>query len=146
MVKQIFNSSSLRKNFFFLIAVILAIINIGCEEKVTTTEEAKISFNEFYVEKGNDTDSSFISFKGTIKNSNTLLIETTSWAVLGTGYNIERQNLNREILLVTMGECGTVLTRIWARMERITTITAAEADTLDKISFTNFRDTLTVYK
>jgi hypothetical protein len=146
MIKQIFNSSFLRKSFFFMIAVILAIVNIGCEEKVTTTEEAKISFNEFYIEKGNDIDTTFISFKGTIKNSNTLEIEATSWGVWEYGLSLNRSNLNKEIMFVLMGYCGTVSSQTYAKVTFTSSISAAETDTLERISFSTFRDTITVRK
>jgi hypothetical protein len=146
MVKSIVKFSFFNKSFFFLTAVILAIINIGCEDKVTTTEEAKISFKEFYIEKGSDFDTTYISFKGTIKNSNTLLIEATSWGILEVGLSLDRIDMNKEIMFGLMGQCGTIFTHTWAKVTFSNTISAAETDTLERISFTNFRDTIVVNK
>lgn len=84
-------SISLKKLFYFLLSIIL----FGCEDKITTNEIARVNFHEFYVEKGSDLDTSYLSLKGTIKNS-TLIIETKSWGIWETGLSMQRENLNEK--------------------------------------------------
>lgn len=134
-------SNSLKKLFYFILSIIL----FGCEDKITTNEIARVNFHEFFVEKGSDLDTSYLSLKGTIKNS-TLIIETKSWGIWETGLSMQRENLNREIVFSVIGDCGTIFTWTWAKVEFTTSLSASETDTLDRIHFTNFRDTITVIK
>ncbi|MBX2977274.1 MAG: hypothetical protein KF721_14185 [Ignavibacteriaceae bacterium] len=130
-----------RKLFYFLLSLII----IGCEDKITTHEIARANFQEFFIEKGSDEDTSYISLKGTIKNS-ALIIETKSWGIWETGLSLQRENLNKEIVFSVIGNCGTISAWTWAKVEFTTSLSASETDTLDRIHFTNFRDTITVIK
>ncbi len=104
-----------------------------------------ISFPDFFVEKGSDVDSSYISLRGTKINSFVFEIETTGWGIIETTIShsiIYKPNL---IMIYMMGECGVVFTRTWEKASRKIIFTADVLDTVNTIAFTNlFRDTDTI--
>jgi hypothetical protein len=99
---------------------------------------------EFFVEKGSDLDSSYISFRGVGKNPDTLEIQATSWGVIEFGLILARQNAPKAINYQMFGRCGTVFTHTWQKVTLRAWITATEADTLQQLSFTNSRDTISI--
>ncbi len=112
---------------------------------ITAQPEPQQSFlPEFFVEKGSDLDSSYISFRGLRKNPDTLQIQATSWGVIEYGLLLSRENAPKAIKFRIIGRCGTVSTRTWQKVTLQGWITAAEADTLQMLSFTNSKDTLAV--
>jgi hypothetical protein len=99
---------------------------------------------QFFVEKGSDLDSSYISFRGFPKNSDTLQIEATSWDYFEDGLLLYRIYAPKAIHFQLFGRCGTGSTRTMQKETLKDWITLAQADTLQMLSFTNFRDTLAV--
>lgn len=129
------NLLNLRNLFVVIITIALSLPLFNCSESSSTSTEPKpteFSFSEFFVEKGSD--------------SHTLEIQATSWGVLEYGLFLSYDHSNKAILFEMWNKCGTVLTRTWVKVTHKDLITSAEADTLQQIGFTNFRDTLIVVK
>ncbi|MBU2507119.1 MAG: hypothetical protein KJ799_10405 [Bacteroidetes bacterium] len=129
------NLLNLRNLFVVIITIALSLPLFNCSESSSTSTEPKpteFSFSEFFVEKGSDSD--------------TLEIQATSWGVLEYGLFLSHDHSNKAILFEMWNKCGTVLTRTWVKVTHKDLITSAEADTLQQIGFTNFRDTLIVVK
>lgn len=145
------NKSSFKLPYllFAVITIVISIALFNCNENIISspeTEQTELSFPEFFIEKGSDLDTSYISFRGTKKNNDTLEIQATSWGIRETGLLLTRHNSNKKVQFQMMGRCGTVLTRTWLKVDLTEWITAKEIDTLIILSFTNFRDTLTIVK
>ncbi len=104
-----------------------------------------ITFPDFFVEKGYDADSSYISLRGTKINPFVFEIETTGWGIIETGITHSINYSSNRIMIYMMGECGTVLTRTWEKASRKLIFTADVLDTVNTIAFTNsFRNTDTI--
>ena len=132
-----------------LVLFLCCMVFIACNDENVVDPNlisSQLNFPEFFIEKGIDEDSSYISFRGIKMNEDTLLIEGSSWGVIEYGLFIAREDFKQEIFFRMMGECGTVTTRTWMRVTRTSYITTAETDTLWKLGFTNLKDTLTVVK
>ena len=88
-------------------SVVMAVLLFpGCKEKGNPAgTNIQISFPEFFIEKGSDIDSSYISFKGVKKNNDTLEIQATSWGVIEYGLFISKKTFDNEIQYQMMGEC-----------------------------------------
>jgi hypothetical protein len=140
-------SITFRSNFvlgyFFLV-----IFFLGCSENSTfpQTEKPQLSFPEFFVEKGNDIDTSYISLRGIKISEDSLKIEAVSWGVIEFGLHLMCSKTETEFEYVLMGECGTTLTKTYQKVTLSDWITAEESENLLRISFSNFRDTVEVIK
>ena len=104
------------------------------------------AFPEFFLERGSDLDSSYISFCGRHYRNDTLQLEMTSWGVVETGLFLHRQNSHASASFIFMGMCGTVPTRTWKKVTLTQYLGAIEQDTLWSLSFSNWRDSLTIGK
>jgi hypothetical protein len=113
-------------------------------DTITQPKSQSLVPPEFFVEKGSDLDSSYISFRGLRKNSDTLEIEATSWGVIEYGLVLCREYAPKAIHFLFIGRCGTVSTRTWRKVTLNDWITLAQADTLQMLWLTNSRDTLAV--
>ncbi len=113
-------------------------------DSITQPQSQSLVPPEFFVEKGSDLDSSYISFRGLRKNSDTLEIEATSWGVIEFGLSLSREYAPHAIHFHVMGRCGTVSSITWRKVTLNDWITLAQTDTLQMLSLTNSRDTLTV--
>lgn len=140
-------SKTFRSNFvlgyFFLV-----IFFFGCSENSTSpqTEQPQLSFPEFFVDKGNDIDTSYISLRGIKISEDSLKIEAVSWGVTEYGLHLICNKSETEFEYVLMGECGTTLTTTYQKVTLYDWITAEESEHLLRISFSNFRDTVVVIK
>ncbi|MFA6979506.1 MAG: hypothetical protein WC209_09310 [Ignavibacteriaceae bacterium] len=141
MNNYIYRMSSL----IFTCTVIAVLLFAGCKEKGNPAgNNTQISFPEFFVEKGSDIDSSYISFRGVKKNNDTLEIQATSWGVIAYGLFLSKTTLGNEIQYQMMGECGTVPSETWSKVTLKAWIKAEETTTLRKLSFTNSKDTIDI--
>ena len=141
------NFISYNRSFsFFVIAITFLLVLAGCNDETILPESQTISFPEFFIEKGSDIDSSYISFKAVKKNSDTLEIQGTSWGAIEYGLILEQENIYNSIFYKFTGICGTVSTFTWQKVTLSRFITASEDDNLQILSFTNFKDTLTITK
>lgn len=105
-----------------------------------------ISFPDFFVERGSDADSSYISFRGRKIHPYLFEVEGTGWGIIETGILLEKLCQPQKLFFQLMGECGTVLTQTWNKTSRIQIITADILDTVNTLAFTNlFRNTDTIY-
>lgn len=133
----------------FLIFLTFTTISLSsCSDTSISPDKnnAQISYPEFFIEKGSDMDTSYISFRGVKKNNDTLEIQATSWGVIEYGLFLSRKNFIKEIQFQMMGKCGTVSTRTWTKVTLKGWIKSEETNTLQKLSFTNFNDTINVVK
>lgn len=126
---------------FWLLIILIA----GCSENINLPDIKAISFPEFFIEKGSDSDTTFISLKG-FRNNNHLEIQATGWGILEYGLFLQRANCEGTINYSLMGECGTVMSRTWTKVTFTDSITPEETDSLWVISFTDFRDTVMVVR
>lgn len=140
-------SKTFRSNFV-LGYFILVVFFYGCSENSTSpqTEKLQLSFPEFFIEKGNDIDTSYISLRGIKISEDTLKIEAVSWGVIEYGLHLVCNKSETEFEYVLMGECGTTLTNTYQKVTLYDWITAEESENLLRISFSNFRDTVVVIK
>lgn len=105
-----------------------------------------ITFPDFFVEKGSDSDSSYISFKGRKIHPYLFEVEGTGWGIIETGISLEKICEPQKLFFHLMGECGTVLTQTWNKTSRIQIITADVLDSVNTLAFTNlFRNTDTIF-
>jgi len=133
------------KPLVFTSMVIALLLFSGCKEKGNPAgNNTQISFPEFFVEKGSDIDSSYISFRGIKINSDTLEIQATSWGVIAYGLFLSKKTLGNEIQYQMMGECGTVPSETWSKVTLKAWIKAEETNTLQKLSFSNSKDTINI--
>ncbi|MFA6598144.1 MAG: hypothetical protein WCS69_10505 [Ignavibacteriaceae bacterium] len=133
------------KSFVFTSVIIALLLFPGCKEKGNPAgNNTQISFPEFFFEKGSDVDSSYISFRGVKKNSDTLEIQATSWGVIEYGLFLSKKTLGNEIQYQMMGECGTVSSETWTKVTLKAWIKAEETTALRKLSFTNTKDTIDI--
>jgi len=112
-------SFNLRYISFALFAIIFPMLLFSCcEDSNTSPEQNKngVSFPEFFIEKGSDSDTTYISLRGIKKNNDTLEIQATGWGIIEYGLFLSRHNLPKEIHYQLMGECGTVSSRTWAKV------------------------------
>ncbi len=131
--------------FLSLLVCLLIFLIAGCCENINSPEIKTISFPEFFVEKGSDSDTTYISLKG-FRNNNRFEIQATGWGIWEYGLFLDRTNCEGTINYRLMGECGTVFSRTWTKVTFVDLITPEETDTLWVINFTDFRDTITVAK
>lgn len=106
-----------------------------------------ITFPNFFIERGSDSDSSYISFRGRKIHPYLFEIEAVGWGRIGTGITLESINYPRKISFYLMGECGVDPSRIWDKAVRTTIITADIMDTVDVLTYSNLHrqtDTITV--
>ena len=103
-------------------------------------------FPEFFVERGSDADSSYLSLRAVRIDSTLLDIQATSWGITETGLFLGRRPSKRAAVFEFMGDCGTVSTRTWEKVTLHRRLTRADQDTIDRIWLTNFRDTLEVVR
>lgn len=104
-----------------------------------------ITFPDFFVERGSDTDSSYISFRGRKIHPYLFEVEGTGWGIIETGILLEKISQPQKLFFQLMGECGTVLTQTWNKTSRTQIITADILDTVNTLAFTNlFRNTDTI--
>lgn len=135
-----------------VMAMLLTGLMLGC--KSTTSGPIALlvdgdvdhGFPEFFLEKGSDLDSSYISFRGKRSVHDTLQLEMTSWGVVEYGLLISRQNSHLSASFILLGRCGTVTTRTWKKVTLTEYLSPAEQDTLWNLLFTNWRDTLAISK
>lgn len=140
-------SKSFRSNFV-LCCIFLIISFYGCSENSTSpqTEKPQLSFPEFFVEKGNDNDTSYISLRGIKISEDSLKIEAVSWGVIEYGLHLMSNKSETEFEYVLMGECGTTLTTTYKKVTLYDWITAEESENLLRISFSNYKDIVEVIK
>ena len=133
-----------------LMVFLLAWLLSGCTGPTSNpiatslTGSVQHDFPEFFLEKGSDMDSSYISFRGEHFRNDTLQLEMTSWGVVEYGLFLRRQNDPQSASFFLMGKCGTVPTRTWRKVRLTHYLGAIERDTLWSLSFSNLRDTLTI--
>lgn len=133
-----------------LIVFVLSLFVVGCVQsdeivEPTSRKDYRL-FPEFFVERGMDADSSYISLAAVRIDSTLLDIRVTSWGIRETGLFLGRRASKRAAVLEFMGECGTVSTRTWVKVTLYRQLTRADQDTIDRIWLTNFRDTLEVVR
>lgn len=105
-----------------------------------------VTFPEFFIEKGSDSDSSYISFRGRKIHPYLFEIEGTGWTIPATGSLLDMTNKPQEILIKMMGECGFVFNESWYKETKTAIITADVLDTVNTLAFTNlFKQTDTIY-
>jgi hypothetical protein len=125
-------------------------LDCGCErpQDISGIQTAKeyVQFPEFFIEKGTDADSSYISLQGVRASDGILDLQATSWGIRETGLFLARAKGSRAALFEFMGECGTVSSRTWVKVTLHYELPLADQDTVERIWFTNFRDTLEVVR
>lgn len=133
--------------------VLMTIIALtGCERDQELTGPATTlhvdvpSFSEFFIEKGTDSDLSYISLRGEQKDDGILELQATSWGIRETGLFLHRANSFKSATFVFMGECGTISSRTWEKATIVVDLTAADQDTLWRIAFTSHADTIELVK
>lgn len=105
-----------------------------------------INFPEFFIEKGSDSDSSYISFRGRKIHPYLFEIEGTGWTKLGTGSFLDISFRPKEIFIKMMADCGVVLFNLWEKESENFIITADMLDTVNTLAFTNlYKRTDTIY-
>lgn len=140
------NNISIVYLFIIITSLIILVFLSGCKKILVGPPVSQVSFPEFYLEKGSDIDSSFISFRGIRITYDTLEIQATGWGIIETGLHLHRGNIPLGIFYMFTGYCGTITSKTWAKVTLTDWITASETDTLWVLGFTNFRDTLTIAK
>lgn len=139
-------------NSVSILAALFLFMLTGCGDKVNSTPlipepiDTNFPFPEFFVEQGSDSDTSYISLRGVQIDKDTLEIQATSWGIIEYGLLLSQYNLPHEINYEMMGMCGTVFTKTWTKVTLKQYLTSTECDTLFRLSFTNFRDTIEVVK
>jgi hypothetical protein len=137
-----------------IITILTAVLLFaGCAEKNPVEPEPEKGnpvlsysfFPGFFHEIGSDADSSYFSLRGT-NDSDSLELEAVFWCVIEMGPFLGQNNLPREVLFYRTSMCGTVFQRTWVKQAFTKWLSAAEIDTLNFISFTNWHDTVTVPK
>lgn len=104
-----------------------------------------ITFPDFYVEKGSDSDSSYISFRGRKIHPYLFEIEATGWGDYGTGISLATVPKPNKLFFQLMAECGVNPPNIWVKAVRTAVITADILDTVNTLAFTNlYRHTDTI--
>jgi len=131
--------------FLSILNLLILSLFLGCSESSVSPNEKVISFPEFFVEKGSDSDTTYLSLKG-FRNNNRFEIQATGWGIWEYGLFLKRDNCQGTINYSLMGECGTVTSQTWKKITFGDFITPYETDTLWVISFTDFRDTITIAK
>jgi hypothetical protein len=139
-----------------LVSAILLLLAIGplagCERAERIVEPTGITpqnystFPEFFLEKGTDADSSYISLRGLHKGGGILELQTTSWGIRETGPMLVRISAPKSATFLFLGRCGTVPTKTWEKVMLQLDLTAADQDTLERIAFTSHGDTLEIVK
>ena len=147
----------LRANIAALIgmAAVLCVLSQGLGGCTRNNEEitepgvepspSEQGYLEFFLEKGSDVDSSYISLRGTLKDG-ALKLQATSWGIRETGLFLARKNAAKTAIFVFMGECGTVSSRTWEKKSISYTLALADQDTTDRIIFTSHGDTVNVVR
>jgi hypothetical protein len=122
----------------------------GCERspEIAGVEAAGecVPFPEFFVEKGMDADSSYISLRGVRTTDGVMDLQATSWGIRETGLFLARGWAKRAAMFKFMGECGTVSSRTWVKATLHYELSLADQDSIERIWFTNFRDTLEIVR
>jgi len=131
--------------FESLSVFIMLVIFWGCKTP-TETIPAIGRFPEIFLEAGSDIDTTYISLRTIRLQDGTLKIQATGWGVEEYGLFLNLQTENKFLTMNIMGECGTVFTRTYVKRTFEHVITKSAEDTLERIRFTNFRDTLVVVK
>ncbi len=132
--------------------VLGVIVVCGCSQPTSNTGipagvgPGSHSFGEFFLEKGSDTDSTYLSFRGRRSGLDSLMLEMTTWGVIEYGLFLRRENSSRRVSYFLMGECGTVSSRTWKKVTLKGFLSPIEQDTLWILSFSNLKDTLTIGK
>jgi hypothetical protein len=104
------------------------------------------AFPEFFLEKGTDIDSSYISLRGLRISGGMFELQATSWGIRETGLFLFRRNSPRSAIFVFMGDCGTVSTRTWEKVTLKHELAPVDQDTLWRIALTSHGDTLEVVR
>jgi hypothetical protein len=134
------------------IVVLLSWLLVGCKNPPSSTDVPVAVgvttqiFPEFFLEKGSDDDSTYISFRGRQAQNDSLQLEMTSWGVVEYGLFLQKVNGRGSASYLFMGRCGTVPTRTWKKVTLTAYLSRAEQDTLWSLSFSNWRDSLTIGK
>lgn len=130
-----------------LVVLLFFLVNCnGDSDSLVEPEQQFTNFPEFFMESGTDSDTSYISFRGTLLENDTLELQTTSWGVVETGLFLNRRYSNRSVLFRMMGICGTVESRTWEKVTLFEYLSPSDLDTLKQLAFTNGSDTLVVLK
>jgi len=140
--------------YFIQIIITLAFLSSlfflsSCKKPNNTPVETTGQFSlfpEFFIERGSDSDSSYISLRGVRVGNDTLEIQATSWGIIEYGLILVPQNSSKSILYSLVGECGTVMSKTSRKVTLSQSISPETQDTLQQVGFTNFRDTLIVTK
>ena len=143
-------SIGIERNARNLMVSVLLLFASGCirSNEIVEPPSGKeyLQFPEFFVERGSDADSSYLSLAAVRIDSTLLDIRATSWGIRETGLFLGRRPSKRAAVFEFMGDCGTVSTRTWEKVTLHRRLTRADQDTIDRIWLTNFRDTLEVVK
>jgi hypothetical protein len=124
----------------------------GCHDSGTesvpnpTVEVVHGSFSQFFLEKGSDADSSYISFRGTRDTTGAFRLEATSWAIRETGPMLYRVPAPKAATFIFMAECGTVSSHTWEKTTLTCKLAHAELDTLLRLELIAHGDSLAVVK
>lgn len=143
-MKKYYNHEN--KSYFIIFLIIILLLNTQCtDDKIIQSEDNK-SFPEFFLSKGSDSDSSYISFQGTIINSDSFELNFSSWAIIEYGARLWKVPSNKTVFYKMQYECSTVFTKTWDKVTFINYLTKEDIDTLQILKFTNYIDTLEITK
>lgn len=128
------------------VLIVLLIFFGACKTPTENNVPTEGRFPEVFLEAGSDSDSSYIALRTFRLQNGNLKIQVTGWGIEEYGLFLNCQTESRTLTMNIMGECGTVSSRTWVKRTFDYIVTRAAEDTLSRIRFTNFRDTLVVIK
>jgi hypothetical protein len=98
-----------------------------------------INFPEFFIEKGSDSDSSYISFRGRKIHPYLFEIEGTGWVKSWAAIFLHLEPKPQAIHVMMMADCGVGVPNIWDKETVSEVITADILDTVNTLVFKNFQ-------
>lgn len=130
----------------WVLVVLCLFALIGCKTPAENSPLGQNRFPEVFHEAGTEADSSYIALRTIRLADGNLQTQVTGWGIEESGLFLETQTENNGLTMSIRRICGTVFTYTWVRRTFEYIITRSSEDTLQRICFTNFRDTLTVVK
>lgn len=118
----------------------------GCKTPTENNVPTEGRFPTIFLEAGSDSDSSYIALRTIRLQDGNLKTEATGWGVEEYGLFLNIHTESGTLTMNIMGQCGTVFSRTWVKRTFDYIVTRAAEDTLNRIRFTNFSDTLIVTK
>lgn len=133
-------------NLYFPVACILLVVFCGCKTPTENNVPQESRFPEVFLEAGSDIDTTYISLRTIRLQDGNLKTEVTGWGVEEWGMRLYCKTESATITMRIIHECALFFnyTRVKKTFDYI--ITRAAEDTLNRILFTNIRDTLVVTK